>query len=117
MNKADKPIFFIDRALGKKYVADGLRTVGANVEVHADQFSPDAPDIELSCRGWLILTKHDEIGRNFLEQMALASSDAKVFVLSLRNLTGEEMAEIFVQAIERMEKFAQSNQSPFIAKI
>ncbi|MBW4455645.1 MAG: hypothetical protein KME55_24700 [Nostoc indistinguendum CM1-VF10] len=49
--------------------------------------------------------------------MAIASSDAKVFVLSLRNLTGEEMAEIFVQAIERMEKFAQSNQSPFIAKI
>jgi predicted nuclease of predicted toxin-antitoxin system len=121
VNKADKPIFFIDRALGKKYVADALRSVGANVEVHADHFSPDAPDIEwlpeVSFRGWLILTKDDEIGRNFLEQMAIASSDAKVFVLSLRNLTGEEMAEIFVQAIERMEKFARSNQSPFIAKI
>ncbi|MBW4455646.1 MAG: hypothetical protein KME55_24705 [Nostoc indistinguendum CM1-VF10] len=55
MNKADKPIFFIDRALGKKYVADALRSVGANVEVHADHFSPDALDIEwlpeVSCRG------------------------------------------------------------------
>lgn len=121
MNKVEKPTFFIDRALGKKYVADALRSMGANAEVHADHFLPDAPDTEwlpeVSHRGWLILTKDDEIGRNFLEQMAIASSNAKVFVLSLRNLTGEEMADIFVQAVEPMEKFAQSNQAPFIAKI
>jgi len=121
VNKVEQPTFFIDRALGKKYVADALRSMGANVEVHADHFLSDAPDTEwlpeVSRRGWLILTKDDEIGRNFLEQMAIASSNAKVFVLSLRNLTGEEMADIFVQAVERMEKFAQSNQAPFIAKI
>lgn len=68
--------------------------VGVNVEVHADHFLPDAPETEwlpeVSRRGWLILTKDDEIGRNFLEQMAIASSDAKVFVLSLRNLTGKK---------------------------
>jgi predicted nuclease of predicted toxin-antitoxin system len=46
-----------------------------------------------------------------LEQVAIASSDAKVFVLSLGNVTGEEMASIFAQALEQMENFAQSNQA------
>ena len=49
--------------------------------------------------------------------LSAASSDAKVFVLSLGNVTGEEMANIFAQALEQMEKFAQSNQAPFIAKV
>jgi predicted nuclease of predicted toxin-antitoxin system len=119
--KAEKPTFFIDRALGRKYVADALRNAGAKVEVHEDHFSPDSPDTEwlpeVSQRGWLILTKDDAIGRNILEQVAIASSDAKVFVLSLGNVTGQEMASIFAQALEQMENFAQSNQPPFIAKV
>lgn len=121
MTKAEKPIFFIDRALGNQYVADALRNAGARVEVHADHFLADAPDTEwlpeVSRRGWLILTKDDAIGRNILEQIAIASSNAKVFVLSLGNLTGEEMACIFEEALAKMEKFAQGNQPPFIAKV
>ena len=121
MSKAEKPIFYIDRALGKKYVADALRNAGAKVEIHDDHFSPDAPDTEwlpeVSRRGWLILTKDNAISRNILEQIAIASSDAKVFVLALGNITGEEMANAFTQALEKMENVAQSNQPPFIAKV
>jgi len=121
VSKAKKPIFYIDRALGKKYVADALRNAGANVEIHDDHFRQDALDTEwlpeVSLRGWIILTKDDAIGRNILEQIAVASSNAKVFVLTLGNITGEEMANAFTQALEKMENFAQTNQPPFIAKV
>lgn len=121
MSKTKNPIFYIDRALGRRYVAEALRNAGATVEIHDDHFLPDAPDTEwlpeVSRRGWIILTKDDAIGRNILEQIAVASSDAKVFVLALGNMTGEEMANTFTQALKRMENIARSNQPPFIAKV
>ena len=85
MIKAEKPTFFIDRALGRKYVADALRNAGAKVEVHEDHFLPDAPDTEwlpeVSQRGWLILTKDDAIGRNILEQVAIANVRQQIELL------------------------------------
>jgi hypothetical protein len=68
-------------------------------------------------RGWLILTKDDAIGRRLLEQMAVASSGGRVFVLASGNLTGPEMAAILAAALSRMRRFAQSNSQPFIAKV
>ncbi len=40
-----------------------------------------------------------------------------MFVLVSQNLSGAEMANIFVTAIPTMEKFAAHNLAPFIAKI
>ena len=44
MAEADKLVFFIDRALGSRRVAQALRDVGATVEVHDDHFAKDAAD-------------------------------------------------------------------------
>jgi hypothetical protein len=114
--KAEKPTFFIDRALGRKYVADALRNAGAKVEIHEDHFSPDSPDTEwlpeVSQRGWLILTKDDAIGRNILEQIAIASSEVK-------KGTGNRVATITVYKRVRINgnAIAQSalpfGQSPY----
>ena len=121
MSKSEQPTFFIDRALGRRAVADALRKADAKVEVHDDHFPVGALDIEwlpiVGKRGWLILTKDDAIGRRLLEQMAVASSGARVFVLASGNLTGPAMADIFVMALARMQKFAQGNSQPFIAKV
>jgi hypothetical protein len=55
------PIFFIDRDLGQRLVAQALREAGAQVEIHQAHFAPDSPDIEwlpeVSQRGWVVLTK------------------------------------------------------------
>ena len=121
MSESEQPTFFIDRALGRKAVADALRKAGAKIEVHDDHFSMGALDIEwlpvVGERGWLILTKDDAIGRRLLEQIAVASSGARVFVLASGNLTGSAMADIFVAALTRMQKFSQGNSQPFIAKV
>ncbi len=116
-----KPIFFIDRALGQKFVAEALRNAGASVEIHQDHFAPDAPDTEwlpeVSQRGWITLTRDAKIGVNILEQVAIASSEAKVFVLSIDQARGEEMATAVVTALPRMERLIVSHPAPFIAKI
>lgn len=121
MSKLEQPTFFLDRALGRKAVATALRQAGAKIEIHDDHFSVKALDVEwlpvVGARGWLILTKDDAIGRRVLEQMAVAESGARVFVLASGNLTGPEMAEIFVMALSRMQRFALGNSQPFIAKV
>jgi predicted nuclease of predicted toxin-antitoxin system len=121
MSQESTVTFFLDRALGKHYVAQALAKAGATVEVCDDHFPPDCPDVvwlpEVSQRGWIILTKDDKIGRNPLEQIAIAQSDAKVFILATGNLTGKEMGQIFALALPRIKKLTQSHRSPFIARV
>jgi hypothetical protein len=40
-----------------------------------------------------------------------------MFVLISQNLSGSDMANIFVKAVPAMEKFIAKNLAPFIAKI
>jgi hypothetical protein len=39
-------LFFVDRSLGKKRIAEAMRAAGAQVHVHDDFFAPGAPDVE-----------------------------------------------------------------------
>ena len=38
MSESQDPIFFVDRALGKRHVPDALRAFGCQVEIHDDHF-------------------------------------------------------------------------------
>ncbi|MBW4521977.1 MAG: hypothetical protein KME16_20035 [Scytolyngbya sp. HA4215-MV1] len=121
MTEPEHPTFFVDRALGKDVVANALRNAGALVEVHDDHFAPDAPDTdwlpEVSQRGWIVLTRDARIGLNILEQVAVASSEARVFVVSIDEATGESMARALTQALSKMERLTQSHRAPFIARV
>ena len=112
--------YFIDRALGKS-LGQALQSLGVNIEFHHDHFPPDAPDTEwlpiVSQRGWVVLTKDDRIGRNILEIKQIARSKAQVFILVSGNLSRQQTVNIFVNALEKIEKITQGNQAPFIAKI
>lgn len=91
------------------------------LEVHNDHFAPESPDIEwlpeVAQRGWVVLIKDAMVGRNILEQVAIASSGARVFVLSMNDGTGEDMARAFVLALPRMERLINSHPAPFIAQV
>jgi hypothetical protein len=119
-NSTFKHIYFIDRALGKS-VGQALKKLGVKVEFHKDHFAPDSPDTEwlpiVSQRGWIVLTKDTNIGRNILEIQAMARSNAKVFTLVSANLNRDTMVNIFSEAIAKIDNFAISNPAPFIAKI
>jgi len=114
------PTFVIDRCLGKT-VTHALVTAAAQVEHLDDHFGQDTQDREwlpvVSARGWVVLTKDGAIGTNTLELRAIARAGARVFILVSGNLTRQQMADLFVKVLPKLEKFTQGNQSPFIAKI
>lgn len=121
MNKSTAPIFFVDRSLGKRQVAAALSSVGALVEIHDDHFATDALDTEwlpeVARRNWIILTKDEKIAYRTLEQVAIAQSNARVFVLVSGNLSGLEMGQAFGKALTAMERFVEKHPSPFMAKV
>jgi len=114
-------IFFIDRCLGKK-LADSLRNVGATVEIHDDYFKQkDMKDEdwlrEVGERNWVVLTKDKKIANRSWELKAVTEGNVRLFVLVDGNVSGGVMAQAFVNALEKMQKFIRGNQAPFIAKV
>lgn len=119
--KPPELVFFIDRSLGRHKVARALREAGARVEIHDDHFPPDAKDADwlpvAGERRWIVLTKDDRIRYRPHEKGALLSSGARVFILTNRNLSGDEMAEIFVTMLPKMQKLALTTRSGFVATL
>ena len=60
--------FFIDRCLGKRYIASVLQRSGITVEIHDDHFNQNVEDVdwlpEVGKRGWVVLTKDANISKN-----------------------------------------------------
>lgn len=119
MTPSTQPVFFID-CFGKT-VVNALREAGALIEHHGDHFEQNTPDTEwlpvVGDRGWVVLTKDKAIAKNQLELMAIARAEVKVFILTSGNLTRQDMADILVDVLGKLKKFAQGNQAPFIAKV
>jgi PIN like domain len=110
-----------NRCLGNKLIVETLRAAGVSVEIHDDHFGKNTQDVdwipEIGKRGWVILTKDARIGKNQMERLAVADARVRMFVLVSQNLSGTDMADIFVKAIPAMEKFILKNIAPFIAKV
>ena len=115
------PVFFIDRSLGRKQVAQALREAGATVEVHDDHFPQATPDVdwlaEVGRRGWVVLSKDERILRNRIERTALEAARVRAFFLTQQDITGQEMAELFSNALPGMTRRAVSEPAPFIFTI
>lgn len=120
-SRVDPLIFFLDRSLGKRIVADALRQAGAVVELHDDHFRQDARDVEwlrdVGPRGWIVLTRDDRIRHRFHERTALIQAGVRAFVLVRRSLSGPAMAAAFVNALPAMQRFVERYQAPFIARV
>jgi len=114
-------VFFIDRCLGSKRIVQVLRNAGIAVEVHSDHFDANALDVDwlpqVGDRGWVVLTKDANIGKRYLERIAVANANIKMFALTSQNLSGADMVAIFQKAIVAMQEFVNKHPAPFIAKI
>jgi len=114
-------VFFVDRSLGGKFVVEALRKVGAKVMVHDDVFVQNTPDIDWLQRagreGWIVLTKDSAIRRNPLEREMYRQARVRVFALTRKDLSGPEMADIFVAALAGMRKRVKTEQPPFVFSI
>lgn len=121
MTQHQPVVFFIDRCLQCITIVEKLRQAGITIEIHRDHFSDDAQDVDwipkVGENGWVVLTKDSKISKSTIERNAVARTGVKMFTLNSANLTGEEMSEIFVKAIVKMQRIVQENPAPFIAKI
>ncbi len=114
--RRNRPTLFLDRSLGRHQVASALRSAGAIIQLHDSHFAPDCPDEEwlreVGSRGWAVLTKDARIRYRPNERSALERAGVIAFVLTAGNLTGSEMAKVFVKALARIERAATSVKSP-----
>lgn len=98
-----------------------LRAAGAQVEVHDDRFAQSATDeewlTEVGRQGWIVLTKDHRIRYRLSELEAVRSARVRAFVLTPRNLTGLQNADVFARALARMIRYATENPPPFIAAV
>ena len=116
-----KVTFFVDASLGGKVVAQALRDAGAKIEIHDDHFAQGTPDEEwlqeVGVRQWVVLTKDERIRYHNLARTALLNANVRAFVLTAKNLRGQENAEIFVKALPRINRLLSRHQGPFLAKV
>lgn len=117
----EPPVFFLDRSLGKIRIATALRQAGAIVHIHDDYFLPNAKDedwlTQVGLNGWIVLTKDHRIRYRNIERAALMRAGVGAFILTVGDLQGEEMAEIFVKALPAIARFLRKHKKPFIAKV
>ena len=110
----------IDRCLGKHPILEMLQETGVTVKIHDDHFKQNTPDLEWLPKigewGWIILTKDARIARNTLERQAVAYAGVRMFTLASKNLTGEQTAIAFRDALNSMLKFVEKHPAPFIAR-
>jgi len=113
-------VFYIDECLGKG-VGIALQSAGAEVRFCGGDIARGALDPDwlptLGEKGWICLTKDKRIRLHAAERSALLKAGVKAFVLTSGNLTGVEMADIFVKNLRRMENMARRIRRPFIAKV
>jgi predicted nuclease of predicted toxin-antitoxin system len=117
----DPPVFFIDRSLGYRTVANALEEAGYRVERHDDHYPPDTPDAQwlrdVGKNGWVVLTKDRQFDKNQIELNSLHESGAATFVLKAGNLTGSQIAAVLVGAMPGALLVLRKFDRPFIARI
>jgi predicted nuclease of predicted toxin-antitoxin system len=122
--KAESPpeptTFFVDRSLGRA-LGRTLRDAGWTVELHDDHFAEDTLDetwlLEVGAKGWVVLTKDKAIRRRPVERAAIIAARVRMFTLSGGNMTGQEMAEVYLANQSRITRFLNKNPPPFIATV
>jgi predicted nuclease of predicted toxin-antitoxin system len=114
-------VFFLDRSLECAAVVQALRDAGAELQVHSEHFADDERDDvwlpEVARQGWAILTKDKKIRRRPIEKEALIRSGARAFVLSSGNMRGQEMGDVLVRHLRRMERIVHRTDPPFVAVV
>jgi hypothetical protein len=113
--------FFLDYQIGRFVVADALRAAGARVEVHIEQFEQNAPDTEwipeVGRREWVLITKDQNIRRNPLERAAYEAAKLRGFVVTGKDMSGPELADLLVRALPGMVRRAAGRRGPLLFSI
>jgi len=111
----------LDESLDSASVASALRSSGATVVRHTEQFERGiADDIWLEQAGrnaWIVLTRDKRIRYRKLERLALQTANVRAFVFTGGNVTAADTGAILCKALERIFAISRTNPGPFIYHI
>lgn len=112
--------FFLDRNLGKRF-GEILMQAGISVVLHNDLFEQNVTDQEwirtIGKHSFVAVTRDQRIGRNYLEQKAVARAGLKMVVIVGGNARSDELADNFIRTLSTLQRFINNHQAPFIAKL
>jgi hypothetical protein len=113
--------FFLDYQIGRYVVAEALRKAGARVEVHIDHFAQNAPDVEwipeVGRRGWVLITKDENIRRNPRERAAYQEAKLRGFIVTGGDMSGVNLAELLVPRLPGMARRVANKRGPLLFTI
>jgi hypothetical protein len=113
--------FFLDHQIGRYQVAEMLRSAGAKVEVHLDHFPGDMLDVEwipeVARRGWVLITKDQNIRRNRLERETYRATQLRGFVATGKDMNGNELGELLVHCLPGMVRRTAGRPGPLLFAI
>lgn len=113
--------FFLDYQIGRYVVAGALREAGARVEVHIDHFAQNAPDLEwiprVGLEEWVLITKDKNIRRNPLERKAYENSKVRGFIVTGKDMGGQELADLLTRCLSGMTRRATGRPGPLLFTI
>ncbi len=116
----------MDRNLGGKKLPAALRAAGWKVEAHRDHFPEhdiikEEDDTEwihyAGERGWVILCADLRTLYNPLEKQALQASGTLAFMLQKKEMTGEQMAQAFIDAGSAIMRKIKNDRPPAVYKV
>ncbi len=114
-------VYFIDRSIGKHIFPGILRQARILVEVHDDHFAQDEEDAiwipKVAEAGWISVTTDKRIRTRPHEKQAVLLSHTRMIVMSSSNVKAEELAENFVNTLQKIERFIKNTPAPFIASL
>ena len=119
----DPLIFFLDRAIGKRLVAEALSNPDLNIKVEVldDYFEPNTTDEEwlkfVGKKGWIVFTKDKKIRYRAAVIEIIKKRKIRMFILSRGNLSGPEIVQIIINALPAIKKFIFKNPPAFIVSI
>ncbi len=112
---------FLDEALDFNSLYEALTSAGAVVFRHRDYFAKGEKDYVwlpfVGANRWIVITKDEAMQHGEVERAAIKSANARVFILVRGDLSGQEMASIFVKALSAMARVVHKHPPPFIAKV
>jgi len=113
---AGEPSLFVDRDTWSRVLDEALRAAGIPFVAHRDHFAPDTPDVEwiaeVGRRGWLVVTRDQQIRRRPNELAAVRAAGLHLFALTSGNLSAADTAALVVRAWPRMKTAAATTSAP-----
>lgn len=117
----EPPTLFIDRDAWSGKLDAALRAAGIRFERHRDHFADDTPDPDwlraVGRRGWVVITRDQNIRRKADELKALREAKVVLFALTSGNLSAQETTDILIAAWPKICRRVAATRGPAVFSI